>query len=132
MSDTTPDADADALPSRPRRARTVTETLGSIVLACEILVVFLAALVAFGLNAIQGMPPVFALVAGGILCVALIVAIGLLRRRSGRILGWILQAIIVATGFFLPAMFFIGALFAAMWAYSMITGQRIDRQKESV
>jgi hypothetical protein len=40
------------------------------------------------------------------------------------------QAIILATGFLNPAMFVVGALFAGMWVYCMITGTRIDRQQK--
>lgn len=114
---------------RPKRARTLTQTLGSIVLACEIVVVFLASLVAFGLDALAPLAPVTALIAGGVLFVALVVTIGMLRHRWGRILGWLLQAVIIATGILVPVMFFVGALFASMWIYAMITGRRVDHQK---
>lgn len=45
-------AGADAPPRRARRARTMRETLGSIVLGFELIIVFLGALVLFGLKSL--------------------------------------------------------------------------------
>ncbi|KRE23536.1 DUF4233 domain-containing protein [Agromyces sp. Soil535] len=114
----------------PRSAR---QTLGSIVLAFEIIVVFLAALVIWGLAPTEGgflgLPPWVALAAGGALIVGLIATIGLLRYPWGFVLGWVLQALILASGFLNPAMFFVGALFGGMWWYCMVAGARIDRER---
>ena len=127
-----PDPSAPPAKHRPARKRSLTESLGSIVLACEALTVFLASLVAFGLDAVHPLPPVVALIGGGVLFVAMLVTVGLLRRPWGITLGWVLQALLVATGFLVPAMFFLGAVFAAMWTYAIITGTRIDRTKEKI
>lgn len=130
MSDET--APAPAQPDAPR-ARSARQTLGSIVLAFETIVVFLAALVIWGLapteNSSWGLPPWVALASGGLLIIALIVTIGLLRFPWGFALGWVLQALIIASGFFNPAMFFIGAIFGGMWWYGMHAGARIDRAR---
>jgi len=117
----------------PRRGpasgpRSVKRSLASIVLGFESIVVLLAALVTFGLGSL---PPLVALGGGAVLCVAMIALIGLLRFSWSYPVGWALQVIIIATGFITPAMFFVGALFAAMWTYCMINGTRIDNQKES-
>ncbi|GAB3616944.1 DUF4233 domain-containing protein [Okibacterium endophyticum] len=112
--------------SRVRRQRTVTETLGSIVMASELVVVFLASLVAFGLGALTA--PV-ALGGGGALCLLMALTTGLLRYRWGIVLGWVVQGSIVATGILLPMMFLVGSIFAAMWVYCMFKGAAIDRQK---
>ncbi len=106
--------------------RSVRQSLGSIVLAFEVIVVFLAALVAFGLKAQPG--PV-ALIGGGAICLALVITLGLLRFKWGFVLGWVLQGVIVATGIFVPVMWLIGLIFAGMWVYCMVVGGRIDRQK---
>jgi len=113
---------------RPRRQRSVTELVASIVLGFETVVVFLAALVIFGLKAL---PPAPALIGGAVFCLALFAAIGLLHTRAGIILGWVLQAAIVATGIFVPAMFVVGILFVAIWVYAMYAGGRIDRRNNS-
>lgn len=114
--------------SRPRRPTSVQASLASIVLGFELFIVFLAALVTFGLRATD---PVVALVGGGVLCILLVVAMGLLRVRVGFVLGWILQFVMVATGILVPIMFLIGGFFAAIWIYCMVVGSRIDAQKRA-
>ncbi|RLQ85950.1 DUF4233 domain-containing protein [Mycetocola zhadangensis] len=112
--------------SMRRQRQSVQQSLASIVLGFELVVVFLAALVAFGLKALSA--PV-ALIGGAVLCLVIVATLGLLRHRWGIIVGWVVQGVIVATGIFVPIMFIIGALFAGMWVYSMVAGGRIDRQK---
>ncbi|MBT2499965.1 DUF4233 domain-containing protein [Agromyces sp. ISL-38] len=112
--------------------RSLQQTLASIVLAFEVIVVFLASLVIWGLAApaAEGdMPAWVALVAGGVMIVGLIATIGLLRFRWAYALGWVLQALILAAGFLNPAMFVVGALFGGMWWYCMVVGARIDRER---
>ena len=122
-------ASESAEPSAPRRRpSSVKRSLASITLGFELVVIFLAALViAFGPGAV--LPPWVMLVVGGVVCVLTVVTIGLLNHEWAYGLGWAVQAVVVLSGFFNPAMFFIGALFAGMWAYSMVTGARLDRQK---
>ncbi|AWB86654.1 DUF4233 domain-containing protein [Mycetocola zhujimingii] len=109
-----------------RQRQSVRQSLASIVLGFELIVMFLAALVAFGLKVL---PAPVALGGGAAICVAILVALAGLRYRWGIIAGWVLQGVIVATGILVPIMFIIGALFAGMWVYSMVAGGRIDREK---
>ncbi len=115
-------------PARPRRQRSLREMLGSIVLGFELLVVFLGALVLFGLHSL---PAWVALGGGAALIVLMIVAIGLLRNTVGVVLGWIVQLVLVAAGLLVPAFFIVGAIFTAMWAYCMIAAARIDRNNQA-
>ncbi|PPI55247.1 DUF4233 domain-containing protein [Rathayibacter toxicus] len=108
-----------------RRTRSVRESLGVIVLGFETIVVFLATLVAFGLKAAD---PVVALVGGGLVCLALVATLRLLKRPIGFRIGWALQFVIVASGLVVPIMFLIGTVFVALWTYCMITGTRLDAQ----
>jgi hypothetical protein len=112
---------------RPVAPRSVKRSLASIVFGFETIVVLLAALVIFGLDAL---PAWLALGGGAALSLAMVAVIALLRFSWSYAVGWVLQAIMVAAGFLNPAMFFVGAMFAAMWAYCMIAGTRIDNQKE--
>jgi hypothetical protein len=113
--------------------RSVRRTLASIVLAFEVVVVFLAALVIWGLSReegdILGLPEWAPLAGGGLVILALIVTIASLRREWAYRLGWALQAVIFASGLLNPAMFVVGALFGGMWAYCMVVGGRIDRDR---
>ena len=121
---------------QPRRGgqRSVKRSLASIVLGFETIVVFLGALVTFGLVSVQVEPgplnPIAVLIGGALLCLVMAALIPLLRYSWAYPAGWVLQAIVIATGFITPAMFFVGVLFAAMWTYCMINGSRIDNQKE--
>ena len=126
--------------SRSRRSprssgsRSVKRSLATILLGFETIVVFLGAVVTLGLVSVATEPgpvsPLVVVIGGVALCLAMVAVIALLRFRWAYPVGWLLQAVIIATGFITPAMFFVGALFAAMWAYCMITGSRIDHQKE--
>lgn len=108
--------------------RSVKRTLATIVLGFEVIVVALAALVIFGL---QALPPGLALGGGAVLGLAMVAVLALLRYEWAYVVGWILQLIMVAAGFLNPAMFFVGGMFAAMWAYCMIAGSRIDNQNRN-
>ncbi|MBN9630216.1 MAG: DUF4233 domain-containing protein [Actinobacteria bacterium] len=129
MSDQTPGAaDEPATPPRARRRRTLRESLGSIVLGFELIVVFLGALVLFGL---KSLPAWIALGGGAVVVLLMIAAIGLMRNRAGVVLGWLVQLVVVAAGFLVPAFFIVGAIFTAMWTYCMIAASRIDRNNRT-
>ncbi|HEU5223765.1 MAG TPA: DUF4233 domain-containing protein [Candidatus Lumbricidophila sp.] len=131
----TNDPNPDTSAAAPRPPRSVRRSLGMIVLTFEVVVVFLGALVAWGLaptqNTTLGLPAWSALIVGGILLVLMVIGIGLMRSPIGAGFGWGLQALIFASGIVLPAMFFIGAVFGGMWAYCMIVGGRIDQRAAS-
>ena len=42
---------------------------------------------------------------------------------------WVLQGIVILTGFLAPLMFVIGAIFAILWFYAVRLGTRIDAQR---
>ena len=110
---------------RARRARSATELLTSVVLGFESIVVFLAALVMFGL---KSLPPVVALAGGWSLALVMILTVAVLRWRAGIIVGSVLQVVVIALGFVQGAMFFVGILFAAMWVFALVSGARLDRK----
>lgn len=110
----------------PRRVRTATESLLSIVLALEAILVFFVMLTAFGLKAL---PPAAAFGGGVALIVVLVLTGRLVRYRWGVWLGWLLQAVLVATGILLPVMYFIGLGFAAIWIFCFVKGGQLDRAK---
>ncbi|MEV6764070.1 DUF4233 domain-containing protein [Streptomyces sp. NPDC051105] len=60
------------------------------------------------------------------LCVALC---GVLTRPAGIALGWALQIALIASGVFVPTMYFMGAVFAALWWASVHYGRKIDEAK---
>ncbi|MBZ9639656.1 DUF4233 domain-containing protein [Streptomyces sp. PSKA30] len=54
---------------------------------------------------------------------------GLVTRPGGVALGWALQIGLIASGFVVPTMFFMGAMFAALWWASVHYGRKIDEAK---
>ncbi|AZS36937.1 hypothetical protein CVS47_01558 [Microbacterium lemovicicum] len=114
---------------RPRRARGAAESLGSIVLAFESVVVFLAGLVVFGLKALpESIPAWWGIVGGAVMAILMIAVSGVLRHRWGIILGWVLQIIVALASFLVPAIAFVAIIFGGMWAYATIKGASLDRR----
>ncbi|HEU4850368.1 MAG TPA: DUF4233 domain-containing protein [Terrimesophilobacter sp.] len=112
----------------PRRVRTATESLLSIVLGLEAALLFFVTVTAFGLKVV---PPAVAFGGGGALFAIFLLAAWLMRFRWGVWLGWLLQVALIAIGFLLPLMFFIGAGFAALWVYCFVTARRLDARNRS-
>ncbi|MFE4212356.1 MULTISPECIES: DUF4233 domain-containing protein [unclassified Streptomyces] len=54
---------------------------------------------------------------------------GVITRPGGVQLGWALQIVLVLSGFFVPMMFILGVIFAALWWASVHYGRRIDEAK---
>ncbi|MEU0374170.1 DUF4233 domain-containing protein [Streptomyces sp. NPDC006283] len=54
---------------------------------------------------------------------------GMITRPGGIQLGWALQIALIASGFVVPAMFFLGVLFAGLWWASVHYGRKIDEAK---
>jgi hypothetical protein len=120
----------DAAGHRSRRARSVTESLLSIVLVLEAIVLFFAGLVAFGLKVLEPVFPAWvALPAAGAAILLLIVTVALLRYRWGVAIGWVLQAALIGLGILLPTMYVVGAGFALLWIYCFTRGRRIDASR---
>lgn len=116
-------------PPRTRRVRSTTESLLSIVLVLEAVLLFFVTLTVFGLKAL---PPVPTFVGGGVLILALIFGGRALRYPWGVWLGWALQAVLVSTGLVLTAMYFVALTFVAIWVYCFVKGRQIDRQRAAL
>ena len=109
-----------------RRERGIRESLGSIVLGFELIVLFLGALVAWGLHA----APVAIVIGGGaVLIVLAIVAILTLRHRIGVWLGFAVQVLAIVSGIWVHMMFIVGAIFLAIWIYAMYSADKVERLK---
>lgn len=112
---------------RPRRVRGAAESLGSIVLAFESIIVFLGGLAIFGLKALpESIPPWWGIVAGSVLALVMVLTAGVLRYRWGIVLGWVLQLVVALGGFLVPGLFLVAIIFGGMWAYATIKGASLD------
>lgn len=101
-------------------------TLCASTLIGECLVIGFAGLVAMKLSDLS-MGTVWT-VSGAAMLLCLLLC-GALGRRGAVEVGWALQIALVASGFVVPTMFFLGALFAALWAASVHFGRKVDAAK---
>ncbi|WP_330258856.1 DUF4233 domain-containing protein [Streptomyces murinus] len=60
------------------------------------------------------------------LCVLLC---GMVTRPGGVALGWALQIALIASGVFVPTMYFMSVVFAALWWASVHFGRKVDEAK---
>lgn len=109
-----------------KRERSATESLLSIALALEAIVVFFVTLTAFGLRALEPLP---AFLGGAALILALVVTARLVRYPWGVGLGWLLQAVLLATGILLPVMYLVAAIFIGIWIFCFVKGRQLDAAK---
>jgi hypothetical protein len=114
---------------RPRRPRGAAESLATIVLGFESIVVFLGGLVVYGLKALPAsLAPWWGIVAGAVLALLMIVTARFTRHAWGIALGWLLQVAVALGAFVLPALLLVALIFGGMYAYATIKGAALDRR----
>jgi Protein of unknown function (DUF4233) len=99
-------------------------TLASSVLVGEAFVLFFATLVATDLADVSDGA---AWAVGGGAAVLSLAVTALLRFRWAYVAGSLLQVLVVAAGLVVPVMFFLGAVFAALWVLALVLGRRVAR-----
>ncbi|MER6028453.1 DUF4233 domain-containing protein [Streptomyces sp. NPDC001851] len=65
----------------------------------------------------------------GIAMLLSVLLCGMVTRPGGVALGWALQIALIASGVFVPTMYFMGAVFAALWWASVHFGRKVDEAK---
>lgn len=78
---------------------------------------------------VEGVDKPLAIGLGVGLAVLCILTAGLLRKPWAYVLGHVIQVGVISLGFLVPVMFFIGALFAALWLGAFFLGRRIEADK---
>lgn len=73
--------------------------------------------------------PATALPVGLGLATACVVVAGLLRAEWAYALGWVVQGAAIALGVLVTTMFFLGGLFAVLWATADLLGRKIERER---
>lgn len=102
--------------------------LCSSVLGIEVIVVLLATSLATSDGSVAN--TTLAWVIGLLLMAALVVAAGMVGRRGGVTLGWILQAVVLASGIIVGwSMVVVGIVFVLLWWLAIFYGSRVDRLK---
>lgn len=111
-------------PNTPKKLRSTKMMFASVVLVLEAFVALFLGLALFGLKDKDATY----LLAGAVLAVLMILACGVIRKTWGVAFGWILQLVLIASGFWEPSMFVVGVLFAVAWWYALYAGAKIDRE----
>jgi hypothetical protein len=106
--------------------RSIQRAMCAGMLTLQAVALFLAGIVMTGLTDVGF---AVALSIGLSLAALCLVAAGMLRRTWGYWLGWAVQVISIGLGFVVPIMFFLGAVFGALWAGAYFLGAKIDREK---
>jgi len=106
--------------------RAVRARLAATCLALEAFVVFFATLAA---SAVSNLPDRTVWIGGGVLVLVCLLVVGVVRRPGGIVLGWVVQVLVLATAVVVPAMLALGLVFVALYAWFMVLGGRIDRDR---
>jgi len=97
-------------------------------LSIEIIVIFIAGLTAYGLELA---PPTTVWVTTGVAGALCLLALGLARFPLGIGVAAVVQVALIASGIFIPTMWFLGGVFAVIWVVGVVLGRRIDREKRA-
>lgn len=102
--------------------------LCSSVLGIEVIVILLATSLATSDGSVANTRLAWGI--GIALMVLLVVAAGMVGRRGGLTLGWILQALVLASAIVVGwTMVIVGVLFVVLWWTAIYLGSRVDRAK---
>ncbi len=106
--------------------RSIQRSLCAGMLVLQAVVLFLTGVVTIGMTDIGAGASLAMGLGLAVLCV---LAAGMLGRPFGYALGWLVQVVSIALGFVVTAMFFLGVVFAGLWAASYFLGIKIDRER---
>lgn len=98
--------------------------LGSTVLVLEAILVLLAIPIAINNADINS---TLSLTVGLLLALMFFLTVGVITKPYAVGIGWVLQGLVILSGFVVPTMFIIGALFALLWFFAVRNGQRVDQ-----
>ena len=92
--------------------------LASAVLVMESFSIGFALLIA--MKDVDGAPIIY----GAAVAIALLLTPGLLKRRVGWVLGWLLQAAMLGFGLVVNSFLIIGLIFAGLWIAAILVGRK--------
>ena len=114
--------------SHPERGRSPRRGMCAAVLSLEAITLGLTTPVLITVADVA--TPLALLVGLGLAVLCLLVA-GMLRKEWAYGLGWAIQVGAIAVGFEIGLMFFLGGLFALLWATAYLLGRKIEREREA-
>lgn len=78
----------------------------------------------FALLLAKDLPDSLGLLFGGVIAFLALLSAGMLKRRFGWFLGWLVQILMIGYGFVVFTMFFLGALFTGLWVAAIVVGRK--------
>jgi hypothetical protein len=122
-------ASPEAAP-RERRPRGAAESLATIVLAFESIVVFLGGLAIYGLKALpDSVGQWWGILAGVVVAVLMILTTRVVRYPWGIALGWALQVVVALGAILVPSLGLVALIFGGMYGYATIKGASLDKRR---
>lgn len=112
-------------PGQQKKQRSIMVLFTSTMLLGEAFVIAFFGLMLYGLNQDDG--GVWLLVGSLVLAVITGASARLVTKPIGITIGWIIQAVLIASGFIDPFGFFVGIAFALAWWYAVVRGKQIDK-----
>jgi O-antigen ligase len=100
--------------------------LGSAVLVMEFFVMGFAMLLA------KDNQEPSSIIAGAIIAILMLLTPGLLKKRTGWILGSILQFLMIGYAVVVPSMAIVGLIFAGLWIAAIVVGRRGEAIREKL
>ena len=100
--------------------------LGAAVLAMEFLVMDFALLIAMNKHG------ALALSLGATLALVILLTAGAMKKMTGWYLGTVWQLCLIAYGAVVPAMYFLGFLFAGLWVSAFLIGRKGEAIRASL
>ncbi|NCZ57142.1 MAG: DUF4233 domain-containing protein [Actinobacteria bacterium] len=64
------------------------------------------------------------IIIGAVISLLCLLTPGLLKKKIGWILGWVLQIALLAYGFAVTSMFLVGAIFLGLWIAAILVGKK--------
>jgi len=92
--------------------------LGSAVLVMEFLIMCFAMLIAKDIHEPS------TIIAGSVIAILLLLTPGLLKKRTGWILGSILQFLVIGYAVVVPSMAIVGLIFGGLWIAAIVVGRK--------
>ncbi|WP_433242189.1 DUF4233 domain-containing protein [Streptosporangium sp. CA-135522] len=74
----------------------------------------------------QNVEPAVAVTVGIGLAVLCVLVTGMLKRPFAYVMGSLIQVLAIVAGFLVPTMFFLGAIFAALWITAIFVARRVE------
>ncbi|GGK65117.1 membrane protein [Planomonospora parontospora subsp. parontospora] len=75
---------------------------------------------------VQGVAPAPAVAVGIGLAVLCVIVTGLLKHPFAYVAGSVVQVLAIVSGLLVPMMFFLGAIFAALWITAIFVAHRVE------